>query len=53
MDCEGNENNSRICGGRGLEVTIYNGKGNRDEGVIDSNMADGINFEGEGCFIDK
>lgn len=40
-------------GGRGLEVTIYNGKGNRDEGVIAGNMADGISFEGEGYFISK
>lgn len=53
MDSEVNENNSRICGGRGLEVTIYNGKGNRDEGVIDSNMADGVSSEREGCFIGK
>lgn len=36
---------------RWLKVTIHNGKGNRDEGVMRSNMADGTSFEG--CFIGK
>lgn len=39
--------------GGGLEVTMYNSKGKRNEGVIDGNMTDDISFEEEGCFIEN